>query len=372
MEVSRLARRPGPASILAVLALAAASCGPADVQSPDALVGHWLGNVSHRDATARLEFDIERRGDSLVARFTSDEWLVRDQPIGRVAFAPPRVHFELPCAGDTLVFDGWLRRNLVVGTLAPGRGAGERRSATLPQLSLRHTYASEFPYRVDTLRARVGEAQGFGARLYLPSTQGPYPAVLLVGGEREGRAAAYADRFARAGFAALVLPDPFMEPLQSGSSAAAGAAGTAQAAAAFTALRARADVERGAIGIVAAGLDASACARLAGSERAAYLVLLSAPFGPAGAGLRWPEPALAALALYGERDTVAATAATADRLAGAMRAAGSADALVRVIPGAGPALTLAPRAGEPFDWPREAPGLMDSVVTWMRTRRAGR
>jgi dienelactone hydrolase len=355
--------------MVAALVLAATSCGPADVQSPDALVGHWLGNVSHRDATARLEFDIERRGDSLVARFTSDEWLVRDLPIGRVSYAPPRVHFVVPCAGDTLVFDGWLRRNLVVGALSPSRGAGEGRSATQPQLSLRHTYASEFPYRVDALQVSAGDAPRLRAPLYLPSMQGPYPGVLLVDGAGAGRAAALADRLARAGFAALVLPGSPLASPQSGSGPATGAA---EAAAGFEALRARADVESGAIGLMAMGLDAAAAARLAAAEHAAYLVLWSAPLAPAGMPQRWPSPALPVLALYGERDTLTASAAAAELLRDAMRAAGAVDARVRVIPRAGQALTLAPAAGEPFDWPREAPGLMDSVVTWMRVRLAGR
>ena len=54
--------------LIASLALLV-SCGPPDRQSSEALIGHWLGNASYRDATVKFEFDIVQSGDSLVAFF---------------------------------------------------------------------------------------------------------------------------------------------------------------------------------------------------------------------------------------------------------------------------------------------------------------
>jgi len=264
------------------------ACGPPDRQSSDALIGHWLGNVSYRDATVRFEFDIERSGDSLVAYFTSDEMLVRARPIGRVSFDKPRVQFVIPDERVPLTFDGWLRRNLIVGTLTSAALPNPERKATLPQLSLRHTHPSMFPYRVETLESARN-------RLYRPSLQGPYPAVVLVSDPRRPLAVsldAYADRFARAGFAALVLESE------------------RDVAQAFKSLRARRDVD----------------------------VASSAMFRVAVA----PESVL----VEGEPGSVPAERQR--------RAFG---------PG-----TVLPSAGGAFEWPREAPGVIDSMITWMRAR----
>ncbi|MEO5987371.1 MAG: hypothetical protein ABIU54_02250, partial [Candidatus Eisenbacteria bacterium] len=160
------------------------SCGPPDRQSPDALVGHWLGNVSYRDATVKLEFDVRKQGDSLAAWITSDELLLRDMPIGSFTYAKPRVRFVIPDEEAPLTFDGWLRRNLLVGTFTSSRFPHPERKATLPQLSLRRTYPSSFPYRVDTLRF-AGSGVWLAARLYVPLTQGPYPAVVLMQGSTQ-------------------------------------------------------------------------------------------------------------------------------------------------------------------------------------------
>lgn len=272
--------------LIASLALLT-SCGPPDRQSADALVGHWLGNASYRDATVKFEFDIAQSGDSLVAFFTSDEMLVRNRPIGRVSYDKPRVHFVIPDEHAPLTFDGWLRRNLIVGSLASSAFPNPERKATLPQLSLRHTHPSMFPYRVDTLEAAV--------RVFTPSLQGPYPAVVLVpdpqsplGVSLEG----YADRFARAGFVALVLGAP------------------GDLAHALAALRQRRDVDstRGNVCVVTAIAE---CLAVSGA--------------PQSRGAEVPQRVFAPVVVA--RDT----------------------------------------AGT-FHWPREAPGVLDSMITWMRAR----
>lgn len=264
-----------------------ASCGPPDRQSSDALIGHWLGNASYRNASVKFEFDIVPQGDSLVAFFTSDEMLVRDRPIGQVSFDKPRVHFVIPDEHAPVTFNGWLRRNLIVGTLSSPTFPDPERKATLPQLSLRHTHPSMFPYRVDTL--------GSTARVFTPSLQGPYPAVVLVPDQRRPLGVsldAYADRFARAGFIAFVLNtagDP---------------------AHAIAALRQRSDVDsaRGSVCVVTATAES--------------------------------------VAVRGEPGSLVA------------------DTARRVF---GPAVIVRSAAGA-FDWPREAPGVVDSMITWMRAR----
>lgn len=391
----------GSLAVLITFALASlVSCGPPDRQSGDALIGHWLGNVSYRDATAKLEFDIERQGDSLIARVTSDELLMRDLPIGHVSFDKPRVHFVLPDEEAPITFDGWLRRNLVVGTFTASVFPNPERKATLPQLSLRHTHPSMFPYRVDTLRF-TGAGVSLAARLYTPSTQGPYPAVVLLQGSTQNLGAslnAYADRFARAGFVALVYDkrgagassgDPLHYTLRDLEADAEGA---------FRFLRSRASIDTAHVGLWGFSQGAFLAPRVAQASRAAFIVAVSAPVTtlednaawqdsvrrrapPSGRRPRWftearaedPRPVwretkLPVLAIYGERDDLVPGPRSAASLAALLTAAGHADHRIMVVPRANHALELRPTAEEPFDWPREAPGVVDSMITWMRAR----
>ncbi len=380
------------------------SCGPPDRQSADALVGHWLGNASYRDATVRLELDVERRGDSLAARITSDELLIRDSPIATFAYAEPRVHFVIPDEEAPLTFDGWLRRNLIVGAFTSSRFPHPERKATLPQLSLRRTYPSTFPYRVDTLRF-AGSGVWLAGRLYTPLTQGPNPGVVLMQGSTQNLGAslnALADRFARAGFVAIVYD-------KRGSGASSGdpdgytlADLVADAGGAFRLLRSRPDVDSTHVGFWGLSQGAFLAPQVAMANRAAFVVAVSGPAWTLGENFAWqdsvrgrptrggrypqwfvqaratdPLPSWRALrvpvlAIYGERDELVPGPRSAATLEATLRGARHPDATVRVFPRANHVLKLQPSGAEPFDWPREVPGAVDTMVSWMRVRAIAR
>ncbi len=363
--VRRQAARALAVLLSALVSLA--SCGPPDLQSGEALIGHWLGNASYRDATIKFEFDVEARADSLVATFTSDELLVRDLPIGNFSYAKPRVHFVVPGMDEPLTFNGWLRRNLVVGTLSSPHLRNPERRATLPQLSLRHTHPSSLPYRVDTLRFE-GVAGSLAVRVLIPSTQGPYPAVLLVPGGANGIAAlahAHADRLARAGFVAMVY-DQRGSGASSGSSAGVSMDDLARdAAVVLRQLRRLPGVDSAYVGLW--GLDgAGVVAEVVKRERSAFTVVISPP-PVALPGLATSRAPL--LVLFGAR---AADSGDAKHWERQLRAANHPDARVRVVEKADRMLRIRSEGGEAFDWPREAPGALDSMIAWMRERAIAR
>ena len=82
----------------------------------------------------------------------------------------------------------------------------------------------------------------------------------------------------------------------------------------------------------------------------------------------WRETKLPVLAIYGERDDLVPGPRSAASLAALLTSVGHADHRIMVVPRANHALKLRPTAEEPFDWPREAPGVVDSMITWMRAR----
>lgn len=121
---------------LLALALALASCGPRDVQAPEALLGHWSGSLAWRDATTPVAMVVTREGDSLAASLDAPELGLHGQPLGRLSFRSPRVHFAWRDSGGAFAFDGWLRRGLVVGAVSSAALGGERNPTLLPQLAL--------------------------------------------------------------------------------------------------------------------------------------------------------------------------------------------------------------------------------------------
>lgn len=123
---------------LAALALCLlASCGPRDVQVASSLVGEWKGHVAWRDGTTPMTLRVLAEGDSLAAALDAPALGVTGQHVGRMSFDSPRIHFKVADSAGTAVFDGWLRRGLVVGVFSGGPVGAETNRALLPQLSLK-------------------------------------------------------------------------------------------------------------------------------------------------------------------------------------------------------------------------------------------
>ncbi|HEV2104370.1 MAG TPA: hypothetical protein VGU27_01480 [Candidatus Eisenbacteria bacterium] len=121
---------------LAAALLALSACGPRDVQRPAALVGRWEGQVAYRDGTLPLALVIATDRDSLRAELDAPTLGLVAAPLGRLAYDPPALHFTLAAARGPVAFDGWFRRDLIVGTLSAGALAPPGRTSLLPQLTL--------------------------------------------------------------------------------------------------------------------------------------------------------------------------------------------------------------------------------------------
>ena len=116
-----------------ILATALGACAPPDKQGVHALLGAWVGEITYHDASVPLTLELAADGDSLLATLAARELGVAPVALGRFAYAPPRVHFRVPAGGDTLVFDGFFRRTLLVGTVTSHEVVGAARLVLLPQ-----------------------------------------------------------------------------------------------------------------------------------------------------------------------------------------------------------------------------------------------
>ena len=381
-------RRAASWTCLTALAVLLGACGPRDVQAPDALAGHWEGSVAYRDATLPVDLDIEVRAGAPVARLTVPGLLLRDVPAEAFAYRSPKLQFRFPVGGETWKFDGWFRRNMVVGTFSGGSLPRTFNRGQLPQLGLRRVKRKPDPYTADTVRF-AGGASRLAGTVYVPADSDTValPGVLLLHPDGDGTREAspeLAERFARQGFAVLAFDTR-------GRGASAGAPATAASDLEFDAsealefLRRHPAVDPARVGVCGGSLGAVLVPRVALRVHPAFAVALSPPAEPLARGrgevpewaraerdadpvASWAAVRAPALVLLGERDEVQASEPAAKRFAAALAAEGHAAVRVDRVPRADHALRVKTAFGEAYDFPRAAPGGLDTLFAWTRRR----
>lgn len=379
------ARRALARLAAALLAALPAACGPNDVQSPDALVGHYEGNIAYRDATLPVDLDVERVAGRLVARATLPAMLERDLPLEGFSFGSPAVRFRLPMGEETWSFEGWFRRSIVSGTFSGGSLPAAANRNTLPHLGLKRvTRRPPAPYRADTV-SFAGAAAPLAGTVLAPDDSLAHPAIVLLGGGgrgTRGETLELADRFARAGFVALAF-DARGRGASAGDPVTTAADHERDGIAAVEFLRGRPGVDPRRVGVAGSGPGAALAPRVATGSRAAFVIAIAppgAPPAPAGAPPQragvaaaadvagaWAALAAPALVLFGERDD-SLPAGTIEGVREALRAGGVPGSRVETVARAGHALRLRPRPGEPFDFPRVAPAALDTLLAWACAR----
>jgi uncharacterized protein len=183
-----------------LLATALAVSGTRAAAGPGSpLNGHWRGEWVREGARLGVTFDFTQEAGRDSGTFGSEELRVAGIPLHDVRFAPPAVHFELVGDENTTVFDGALRQRTIAGTFRAGSDSGT--------FHLERTSASASPpYRMEEVRFHHGDVTLAGS-LLVPHGPGRHPAIVFLHGSgAEGRFANrfLADRFARAGIAALI------------------------------------------------------------------------------------------------------------------------------------------------------------------------
>lgn len=79
----------------------------------------------------------------------------------------------------------------------------------------------------------------------------------------------------------------------------------------------------------------------------------------------WSRVRVSVLLLYGAEDQRVPAAASAERIAAALRGAGNSDVTIGVYPGADHTFRLPPG---PSGWPATAPGYLSDLLDWIAKR----
>jgi len=169
---------------------------PVTFASSAQLAGHWEGTMARDGALLEVSFDFSTSGAQPKGTFTSATQQAMDYPLNVVAISADGVHFAL---GDSLVFDGKLVSDQIVGTFADDGASGN--------FTLHRSVRGALPYDSVDVVFNNG-AITLSGTLCMPRSAGRHAAVIILqgsGGEsRWGTNRFIADQFARSGIAALV------------------------------------------------------------------------------------------------------------------------------------------------------------------------
>jgi len=166
------------------------------LESAAQLTGHWDGTMIREGVPMEVSFDFKVSGPQPTGTFTSLTQNAMDYPLDVLTVNADAVHFVL---GGSMVFDGNLDANQIVGTFAYDSAKGN--------FVLHRSKANALPYDALDVRFHNGPVTLSGT-LCMPHSSGRHAAVVLLQGSgdetRWGTNRFVADRFARSGIAALV------------------------------------------------------------------------------------------------------------------------------------------------------------------------
>ena len=160
--------------------------------------GRWEGTMIREGAALVVSFEFTSEAAGLKASFNSPTQRAMGIPLRNVSYTAPKVHFELVGDATTIVFDGELTADTIVGQFREGDARGT--------FSLRRVDSQPPPFKQEEVSFSNGNVTLSGT-LLLPLTKAPHPAVLFLHGSgAEGRFGSrfLAEHFTRHGIAALI------------------------------------------------------------------------------------------------------------------------------------------------------------------------
>jgi len=164
----------------------------------ESIEGHWEGVMVREGAELPVSFDFTNPAAGLTASFNSPTQRAKGIPLSKVSYAAPRLHFELVGDATTIIFNGELNADSIVGQFREGDATGT--------FSLRRVKAAPPTFKEEEVSFRNGEVTLSGT-LLLPLNKERHPAVVFLhGAGAEGRYGGrfLAEYFTRHGIAALI------------------------------------------------------------------------------------------------------------------------------------------------------------------------
>lgn len=257
---------------------AQASRPEAPSQTADA-AGLWEGEARVPEATLALTVALTHDASGWRGTVDVPSQYARQYPLADVAVGAGRIAFRFPETLPPAAFDGAVERGRIHGRFTSGEGAG----AIAGTFELWRRPPGTAPYTAEPVRFQNGEIALAGT-LHRPRAAGPHPGIVFVHGSgpqtRDSYLRWFADRFARAGFVALIYDkrgtgDSGGEPWPRTAGAFSDLAGDAAAAVRF--LRAQPGVDAGRIGLwgLSQGAWIVPLAATRAPDSIAFLVVLS-------------------------------------------------------------------------------------------------
>jgi hypothetical protein len=95
--------------------------------------GHWEGVMVREGAELRMSFDFVNEATGIKASFNSPTQRALSIPLRNVTYAAPNVHFLLVGDITTIIFDGQLSANTIMGQFREGSGRVASSGKAMPE-----------------------------------------------------------------------------------------------------------------------------------------------------------------------------------------------------------------------------------------------
>ena len=162
------------------------------------IAGTWSGLWTKNGDDLSVTVTLNSSGDGYTGSFDSDGLQVAGIPFQKITAAKHKVHFVLSGDESVTTFDGTLTGNRIDGSFVDGNTKGKFHLVRVP--------APARAVRSRDVTFVDGDVTLAGT-LIAPDSGGPYPAIMFLhgsGGEGRWANRYLAERFASAGFAALI------------------------------------------------------------------------------------------------------------------------------------------------------------------------
>jgi uncharacterized protein len=259
---------------------------PAGQAASSSLEGNWEGNIKVANQDLGMVIRFTGSGSEATGMMDIPAQSAKDIPLSKVDLSAPKVHFEAFSGQQLAVYDGQVQEDgSIAGVFTQ---AGYTGAFTLKRAAAQEVpTAVPVPYKQEEVTVKNG-AVSLAGTLTLPSTGGPFPAVVLITGSgaqnRDEEVFGFqpfrliADHFTRNGIAVLRMDDRGVGGSTGDAANATSEDFAGDIAAAVAMLKGRPDINPKQIGLLGhseGGIIAPMVADR--SSDVAYIILMAGP-----------------------------------------------------------------------------------------------
>jgi pimeloyl-ACP methyl ester carboxylesterase len=167
--------------MVGAIAVTVLGLGTMPLRAQHELVGQWDGVIAILGNDLGITVVFEATGAQITAQIDIPQQGAQGLPLANLRFDDPNVHFELPAAQGTAVFDGRVQGDSVTGDFTQAGYTGTFSLHRAEPAAAEPAAQEAQPYVEEEVSFR-NDAILLAGTLTLPDADGPHPAVVMITG----------------------------------------------------------------------------------------------------------------------------------------------------------------------------------------------